>query len=242
MQEHSAGVESALTAHKVSAGSTGEPSAPKRAELYHPQLLPYLESLVPPRPRVLQAMEAHARATNFPIVGPIVGQFFYVLTRMVGARRVFELGSGFGYSTAWFALAVRENGGGEVHHVVWDENLSQQAREFLGQLGVLEVMRFHVGEAVQTLQQVGGAYDLIFCDIDKEGYPASLPVIKRHLRVGGVVLYDNALWSGRVWDESDTSAATQGIRELTQLLTRDADFATTLLPLRDGVLMAVKLR
>lgn len=208
--------------------------------LYHPQLTEYLESLVPERPAVLQEMEAYAQATNFPIVGPVVGQFFYMLTRLMGATRVFELGSGFGYSTAWFALAVRENGGGEVHHVVWDETLSKQAQEFLSRLGVMPLMRFHVGEAVQTLQQVGGEYDLIFCDIDKQGYPASWAVVKQHLRIGGVALYDNMLWSGRVWDDNDTSAATQGVRELTRLVAQERDFTFSLLPLRDGVLMAVK--
>jgi predicted O-methyltransferase YrrM len=210
--------------------------------LYHPQLPDYLESLVPERPAVLQAMEAHAKTTNFPIVGPVVGQFFYLLTRLTGATRVFELGSGFGYSTAWFALAVRENGGGEVHHVVWDEGLSKQAQDFLRGLDVLNIVRFHVGEAVQTLQQFGGEYDIIFCDIDKEGYPASWAVVKQHLRVGGVALYDNMLWSGRIWDDSDTSVATQGIRELTRQIADDRDFTMSLLPIRDGVLMAVKVR
>ncbi|GIV08614.1 MAG: hypothetical protein KatS3mg019_0705 [Fimbriimonadales bacterium] len=210
--------------------------------LYHPQLPGYLESLVPQRPTIMQAMEAHAKAVNFPIVGPVVGQFFYTLTRLIGATRVFELGSGFGYSTAWFAFAVRENGGGEVHHVVWDEGLSKQAHEFLHGLDLLNIVRFHVGEAVQTLQQVGGEYDIIFCDIDKDGYPASWSVVKQHLRVGGVALYDNMLWSGRIWDDTDNTADTQGIRDLTRHITADSDFTFSLLPLRDGVLMAVRLR
>ncbi len=210
--------------------------------LYHSQLPEYLESLVPERPVLLQVMETHAKATNFPMVGPVIGQFFYLITRLTGATRVFELGSGFGYSTAWFALAVRENGGGEVHHVVWDENLSKQAQEFLRELDLLSIVRFHVGEAVQTLQQVGGEYDIIFCDIDKDGYPASWQVVKQHLRVGGVALYDNMLWSGRIWDESDTSAATQGIRELTRLIQGDSDFIFSLLPMRDGVAMAMRVR
>lgn len=209
--------------------------------LYHPQLPEYLEALVPQRPPILQAMEAHAKAINFPMIGPVIGQFFYLITRLMGATRVFELGSGFGYSTAWFALAVRENGGGEVHHVVWDENLSKQAQEYLRQMDLLDIVRFHVGEAVQTLQQVGGEYDIIFCDIDKDGYPASWQVVKQHLRVGGVALYDNMLWSGRIWDDSDASAATQGIRELTRLIQQDSDFLFSLLPLRDGVAMGVKL-
>jgi predicted O-methyltransferase YrrM len=94
---------------------------------------------------------------------------------------------------------------------------------------------------VETLQRVGGEYDLIFCDIDKAGYPASLPVVKRHLRVGGLALYDNTLWSGRVWDAQDTSEATEAIRTLTQQMTHDPELKTVLFPMRDGVLAAIKL-
>ncbi len=211
-------------------------------ELYHPELTAYLESLVERPHPLLREMERRAAETNFPIVGPVVGQMFYWLTRLLGARRVFELGSGYGYSTAWFALAVRENGGGVVHHTVWDANLSRQAQEYLAQMGLGDLTTYHVGEAVATLQQVGGEYDIIFCDIDKAGYPASLPVVKRHLRVGGLMLYDNMLWSGRVWDAQDTSEATEAIRTLTHQMTRDPDLQTVLLPMRDGVLAAIKLR
>src|SRR5689334_9451240 len=88
----------------------------------------YLETLIPERPPELQAMEAHAREQHFPIIGPVVGYLCYQLACTIGARQVFEMGSGFGYSTAFFARAVVENGGGLVHHVVWDDALSQQAR------------------------------------------------------------------------------------------------------------------
>jgi len=194
-----------------------------------------------PHPLLLE-MEQRAAETNFPIVGPVVGQLFYWLTRLTGARRVFELGSGYGYSTAWFAFAVRDNGGGEVHHTVWDAELSQQAQDYLRRMGLSDVMTYHVGEAVETLQRVGGEYDLIFCDIDKRGYPDSLPVVKQHLRVGGLALYDNMLWSGRVWDAQDHSEATEAIRMLTQQMRRDPELQTVLFPMRDGVLAAIKLR
>src|SRR5512145_104422 len=92
----------------------------------------YLENMVPPRPPEMQQMEAYARETGFPIIGPACGYFCYMIARMNGARRVFEMGSGYGYSTAWFARAVQENGGGVVHHVVWNEDLSQRARQHLG--------------------------------------------------------------------------------------------------------------
>src|SRR6476469_11027510 len=95
----------------------------------------YLEGLVPARHPELAAMEAYAREHDFPIIGPVVGHLCYQLARMIGARRVFEMGSGFGYSTAFFARAVADNGGGVVHHVVWDETLSRKARAELGALG-----------------------------------------------------------------------------------------------------------
>ena len=74
------------------------------------QLREYLASLVPPRPVEMQAMEAYAKEKGFPIIGPVCGYLCYQVARMIDARQIFELGSGYGYSTAWFAQAVKENG------------------------------------------------------------------------------------------------------------------------------------
>jgi caffeoyl-CoA O-methyltransferase len=198
----------------------------------------YLEGLIPARPPVLQEMEAYARAHRFPIVGPVVGQLFYLLTRATGARRVFELGSGYGYSTAWFAMGVRDNGGGDVFHVVWDDALSRSARGYLAQLGLASIVRFHVGEAVAALRAAEGRFDIIFSDIEKEGYPASLPVIKQRLNPGGLLLVDNMFWNGRVVDRRVTDAGTEAIRTFTRAIFGDPEFASTIVPLRDGVLVA----
>jgi predicted O-methyltransferase YrrM len=211
------------------------------AALYAPRLEAYLEGLVPSRHPVMREMEERARQTGFPIVGPVVGHLFYQLGRMVGARRVFEMGSGFGYSTAWLALAVRDNGGGEVYHVVWDERLSREARDYLGRLGLLDIVRFRVAEAVSELAGTGGEFDLIFNDIEKPAYPQSLPVIKSRLRRGGLLLVDNMLWSGRVWDEAANDPATQGVREFTRLVFADPDFVASIIPIRDGVLLAWRI-
>jgi predicted O-methyltransferase YrrM len=189
----------------------------------------------------MQSMEADAEKTGFPIIGPASGYLCYQLTRMIGAKRVFELGSGFGYSTAWFARAVLENGGGEVFHVVWDKTLSQQARTNLSAMGYEGIIRYHIGEAVQTLRSTDGPFDLIFNDIDKEDYPASLPVIAEKLRPGGVLIVDNLLWHGRIFDDQDQSPATNGIRTLTELLTRSPQWITSINPVRDGVVVAFKV-
>jgi predicted O-methyltransferase YrrM len=200
----------------------------------------YLDRLVPERPDELQVMEAWAREHKFPIIGPAAGHCCYLLARAIGARRVFELGSGYGYSTAWFARAVLENGGGEVHHVVWDEDLSRRARSHLEALGVADLVRYHVGEAVEALRATPGPFDLIFNDIEKAGYPDSLPVIADRLRPGGLLIIDNMIWHGRVFDDADRSAATEGVREATRILTRDPAWTGTLLPIRDGLIVALR--
>jgi len=203
-------------------------------------LMNYLDELVPARPPEMQAMEILAEKIDFPIIGPSSGYLCYQVARMIGARRIFELGSGYGYSTAWFAKAVTENGGGEVFHVVWDEELSQQARQHLSMLGYAGMIHYHVGEAVQTLRETAGPFDLIFNDINKEGYADSLPVIAGKLRPGGVLIVDNMLWHGRIFDAKDKTPATESVRELTELLTKDPGWIVSLVPLRDGVVMAYK--
>jgi predicted O-methyltransferase YrrM len=200
----------------------------------------YLDGLVPPRPAELLAMEAHAREHRFPIVGPAAGNLCYLIARLMGARRIFELGSGYGYSTAWFARAVQENGGGVVFHVVWNDDLSHRARRHLDALGLADVVEYRTGEAVEVLRATEGPFDLIFNDIEKQGYPASLPAISEKLRPGGILIVDNALWHGRVFDADDRSPATRGVREITHLLTTDPRWLTTLTPIRDGLLIAYK--
>ncbi len=207
-------------------------------ELIAPQVTAYLEQLVPPRDPTLVAMEAEAKKAGFPIIGPAVGQLCYMMTRLTGARRIFELGSGYGYSTAWFARGVKENGGGTVHHVVWEADLSRKARVYLGALGLADMVEFHVGEAVAALRQAEGPFDIIFNDIDKQGYPGALGVIGEKLRPGGTLVVDNMLWGGRIFDPADRSPATEGIRAFTKLVMEDRRWIPSVIPIRDGVLVA----
>jgi len=208
-------------------------------DVLDPPLTAYLDGLVPDRHPELVEMEKYAASHDFPIVGPACAHICYQVARMIGARRIFELGSGYGYSTAFFAKAVQENGGGEVHHVVWDEDLSKKARGHLATLGVDSVVRYHVAEAIATLKETPGPFDLIFDDITKKDYPSSLTEIDRKLRPGGVLIVDNMLWSRRVMDLSDRTPDTEGVREMTRLL-RQSSWITSLVPIRDGLLLALK--
>jgi caffeoyl-CoA O-methyltransferase len=213
-------------------------------DILPPALARYLENLVPERPAELLAMEEWAREHDFPIIGPACGHVCYQIARMIGARRVFELGSGYGYSTAFFARAVKENvhdDEGTVHHVVWDEELSNRARKHLAALGLDTVVKYHVGEAVATLRETDDVFDLIFNDIQKRDYPASLPVIETRLRPGGVLIVDNTIWSGKVFDPTDRTPDTEGVRSLTRALTHSRQWVTSIIPIRDGLLVAWKV-
>ena len=208
-------------------------------EILTPEIARYLDGLAD-RPGELHEMERIAESTNFPIIGPASGQLCYLIARMIGAKRIFELGSGYGYSTAWFARAVRENGGGEVHHVVWDKDLSNRARKHLDTLGLTDLVRYHEAEAVATLRATDGPFDLIFNDINKRDYPASIDAITPKLRRGGVLIIDNLLWSGRILDPSDTSEDTEGVRAVTRRIMQSDEWVASIVPVRDGVLVAYR--
>lgn len=210
------------------------------ADIDYDQTQEYLETLVPSREPELQAMEKYADEHDFPILGPVCGYYSYQLARMIGAKFVFEMGSGYGYSTAWFAKAVKENGGGVVHHTVWDEKLSKMAVEHLSKMGYEGIVQFHIAEAVETLRGTDGLFDIIFNDVDKKAYPDSLPIIKEKLRSGGLLIIDNMIWSGRVWNEDDNDQSTEAIRRFTRDITADSDWIVSLAPIRDGLIVAYK--
>jgi predicted O-methyltransferase YrrM len=210
------------------------------------QIQDYMTGLVPERPAEMQEMERYAEKHDFPIIGPVAGYYCYQVALMNKARSVFEMGSGYGYSTAWFAQAVKENcekepgKPGIVHHVVWDADLSQKARVHLKKMGLDQLVEFHVAEAIQTLRNSPEQLDLIFCDIDKDAYPEALGVIDEKLRPGGVLIIDNMIWNGRIFDPDDQSASTRGVREFTRRISNNPEWIVSLSPLRDGVIVAIK--
>jgi predicted O-methyltransferase YrrM len=218
-----------------------------RIEILHPKATDYLNTLArgsdPAIDRVLARLEEEATAAEFPIIGPAAGRFCWFMARMIGAKNIFELGSGFGYSTIWFARAIRETGGkGKVHHTVWDKKLSERARANVKEAGLEDLAEFHCAEAIDTLKKTAGPFDLIFNDIDKEGYPAALPVVKSKLRAGGIFITDNLLWHGRVFDPENREATTEAIRKFTKMISEDPDFISTLAPIRDGLWVAQKTK
>ena len=192
---------------------------------------------------VLLEMEAEGRERHFPIIERLVGVTVELLARSVGAARVFELGSGFGYSAYWFARAVGP--GGEVHCTDGDPANRPKALGYLSRAGLADPIRWHVGDAVTNLAEVEGEFDVVYCDIDKEGYPNAWRAARERIRVGGLYLCDNVLWSGQVAepeaDHGRDERTTDAILEHNRLIAEDERFVSTIVPTRDGVFAALRV-
>jgi caffeoyl-CoA O-methyltransferase len=198
----------------------------------------YILSLLPARDAVLQEMEQQALKRDIPIVGPAVGRVFHQYARLINARKVFELGSAIGYSTIWWAQAVGANG--EVFYTDGDPKNAEEARGYFQRAGVASRIRIGVGDALEQLSAQKQEFDIIFNDVDKQYYPRVLDLVAPRLRRGGLFITDNVLWSGRVTQANAKEETTRAIQEFNQRLYSMKEFFTTILPLRDGLAVAVK--
>jgi len=198
----------------------------------------YLYSVIPARDEVLTEMEAEAAKNDVPIVGPVVGRILYQLALISGAKTVFEMGSAIGYSTIWWAQAVGK--GGRVYYTDGDRKNAEKAAKYFERAGVAERITVAVGDALELLSEQKQEFDIIFSDVDKEDYPRVLRIAAPRLRKGGLFITDNVLWSGKVAQKNPTEPSTKAILEFNRLLYSSPDFYTTILPVRDGVAVAVK--
>jgi predicted O-methyltransferase YrrM len=191
---------------------------------------------------VPREMESVAEERDFPIVGRLVGVTLELLARAIGARRVLEMGSGYGYSAYWFSRAVGP--GGEVHMTEGDAANQEKALDYLRRAGFDDRVQSHVGNALNIIDELPGEFDVIFCDIDKGDYPTAWAKARERIRVGGLYLCDNVLWSGRVAESKPTDDVrpgwTEAIKEHNEAIVADPRYVQTVVPTRDGVMVALR--
>jgi predicted O-methyltransferase YrrM len=199
----------------------------------------YLYSMLPPRDDVMAEMEDYATQHNVPIVGPAVARVLQQLAMLINAKNVFEMGSAIGYSTIWWARAVGE--GGRVIYTDGDPRNAERARRYFERAGVASRINMRIGDALEVLSEQKQQFDIIFCDVDKEDYPRAFRLVGPRLRKGGLFITDNVLWSGRVVQKNPSDARTKAIQEFNNLVYKSPDFFTTILPIRDGVAVAMRL-
>ena len=193
---------------------------------------------------VLLEMERLADERGFPIIDRLCGRLLEMLALSIGARRVFELGSGFGYSAYWFSRAVGPDG--EIHLTDTDRDNEAQALDFLKRAGLGDPINYHVSDALEALEKTSGQFDIVYCDIDKGDYPKAWSVGRDRVRPGGFYISDNMLWSGRVagvFEEEDVRPGwTEAIDATNRAIEADPDFRSVIVPLRDGVIAALRVR
>ncbi|GGL30503.1 hypothetical protein GCM10009037_12750 [Halarchaeum grantii] len=190
---------------------------------------------------LLEEMAAHARERGFPFVGPAVGQLLRTLAATNGAERVFEFGSGFGYSAAWWAAALPEDG--EIVLTDFDESNLVDARGFLED-SYPPTFRYEVGDAFDSYGRHEGPWDAVLIDHDKDRYPEALELIRDDLSPGAVVVADNVM-EGPVTPEEVRAALTGeaeapseaavGVAAYLEAVRDDPDFETALVPLGEGI-------
>ena len=200
----------------------------------------YLCGLFAREDETLLALREEADRTGLPpiAVSPDAGRLLQVLLKAVGARRVLEVGTLGGYSAIWIARALPDDG--RLITLEAEPTHAAFARRFLARAGVAERVEVREGRALDLLPALDGErFDTVFLDADKEPLPTYFEWALRLLRPGGLLIADNALWGGRVYDAAENDARTQGVREFNRRLASDPRITGIVVPSHDGVAIGV---
>ncbi len=198
----------------------------------------YLLDLIKDRKQVLLEMESYAKEHDFPIIGPLVGQLLSQYSNLINAKRILELGSGYGYSAIYFSKATSDDA--EIICTDTSEENRNIALSYFKRLSIIKI-RFIVGDSLEVIDQLKGEFDIIYNDIDKQHYPQAFKQSVPRLRKGGLLITDNALWYGRVLKSNPERESTKGVQKYNQLAFSDQRIFSTIIPIRDGVCVSIKL-
>ncbi len=215
-----------------------------------PEIVAYLASVNPPEHPVLARCREETAALGGVSIMQISaeqGAFMALLARMLGAKRAFEVGVFTGYSALATALTLKDMHGADAHLLACDisEEWTSKARGYWREADVADVIELVIAPATQTLDTrlaagEAGSYDLGFIDADKTGYDAYYERGLALLRPGGVMLFDNVLWSGAVADPANQTPDTVALRALAQKAKADARVHAVMVGVGDGLLMCMK--
>jgi predicted O-methyltransferase YrrM len=174
-------------------------------------------------------------------IGPEQGAFMAMLVKLMGAKRILEIGTFTGYSSLAMALA------GEAKIIAADvsEEWTKVAGKFWNKAGVNDRIDLRLGPAAETIKQLvnageAGRFDIVFIDADKSSYDTYYEGGLKLLRAGGVMLIDNVLWSGSVAKPSVKDEDTKALRALNTKIMADARVDFVMVPICDGLTMARK--
>lgn len=210
-----------------------------------PEIEDYIAGFVPSREGVLADMEAHAEREDVPIIGPMAGHMIYTLAVALKAKEMLDVGTAIGYSAMWLALAAQKNEG-RVVSIEKDDGRAAWAEAYFRQAGMSGICAVRRGDALVLMRGMDEGFDLILLDIltqfDRPDTSLDLlDLCVKRLKPGGVLLSDNALRSGHVLSPENAHPSTQGIAAFNKAIANHPRLLSTIIPLRDGISMSVKL-
>lgn len=179
--------------------------------------------------------QTHIR-TNYPrmLTGAVQGRFLTMLARISGAERVLEIGTFTGYSSTCFAYGIKE--GGMVDTLEINDELEDLILEGWERAGVRDRITLHIGDAKETLRTLSGPYDIVYMDANKREYCDYYDLIFDLVRPGGLILADDVLWDGKLWqDPMPSDKQTLGIAAFNDMVATDSRVESVILPWRDGL-------
>lgn len=207
------------------------------------RLQSYVTELFAAEDPILAAIRARHPAAGLPPIhiSPEEGKLLYVLLVAVEATTVLELGSLGGYSGVWLARALPPPPHGRLTTIEQDPRHAALARQAFAEAGLGSRVRLIEGAALDVLPTLSPGFDAVFVDADKEPLPQYFEWSMRLLRRGGLLLCDNAFFHGAAVDEQDRSPAAEGVRAFNRLAAGDPRLVATVVPVRDGLVVGVKV-
>lgn len=211
----------------------------------------FVRAVGPQPDEILEEMDEYARENGFPHVGPEVGGWLALLARMVDARRVFEFGSGYGYSAYWFARELPTDG--EVVLTEHDADELELAREYMDRGGFSELATYEEGDALEAIERHDGPFDVVLVDLRKDQYPDAFDAVREKVAPGGVIVADNAMTAGSIQfeklleiqegdDPDDVNEHTRGIAAYLDAVRAAPEFETAVMPIGEGIAVSHKER
>lgn len=201
-----------------------------------PEMDRYLENSASEEPEILRNLRRETyRKTTQPhmISGYQQGRLLTIISKILQPSNILEIGTFTGYAALCMAQGLAENG--KLTTLDINEDLAYIPRKYFAESEFSNKIEFLIQDAKEFLKQSDEVYDLVFIDADKENYVEYFKLIKPRLKTGSVVMFDNVLWYGKVLEDNPKQTSTQKIKELNEMIAKDADFENLILPLRDGL-------
>ena len=200
----------------------------------------YITSLFSAEDELLASLREEAEAAGLPSIAISAdeGRLLQILLTSIKARRVLEVGTLGGYSAICMARALASDG--RVLSIEIDERHAAFARRHIERAALSDRIEVRVGRALDVLPTLDGQpFDAMFLDADKESLPSYFDWAVRLVRPGGLIIGDNALWGGRVYDTSENDPKTQAVREFNRRMASDPRVLGVIVPTHDGVAVAI---